>query len=97
MFGAGGSPGRADSVYAEFEAQRLAAEVNPNPEPDSAGERAEQMTRRARLVLGIAAVIGFTWFVAGPTAAAVAATIIGTVALAVVLRRRAARRGDSGS
>lgn len=97
MFGGWGNPGKADSVYAEFEAERLAAEVNPNPEPDAAGERAEQMTRRARLVLGIAAVIGFTWFVAGPTAAAAAAGIIGAIALTVALRRRAIRRGDARS
>jgi hypothetical protein len=97
MFGGQGSPGKADSVYAEFEAKRLAAEINPNPQPDAADERAERMTRRARLVLGIAAVIGFTWFVAGPAPAAAAAAVIGAVALAVALRRRAARRGDAGS
>ena len=28
----GRDPGKADRVYAEFEAQRLAAEINPNPE-----------------------------------------------------------------
>jgi hypothetical protein len=97
MFGGWGSPGKADSLYAEFEAKRLAAEVNPNPEPDAADERAERMTSLARLVLGIAAVIGFTWFVAGLAWAAVAAAIIGSAALIVALRRRAIRRGDAGS
>jgi hypothetical protein len=97
MFGGWGNPGKADSVYAEFEAKRLAAEINPNPQPDPADARAERMTRRARLVLGIAAVIAFTWFVGGPAPAAVAAAIIGAIALTVALRRRAIRRGDAGS
>ena len=93
----GGNPGKADSVYAEFEAQRLAAEINPNPESDPADARAERMTRRARLVIGTAAVIGLTWFVAGPAPAAVAAAVIGAVALAVALRRRAVRRDEAAS
>jgi membrane associated rhomboid family serine protease len=97
MFGWQGSPGSGDDVYADFEAKRLAAEVNPNPVPDPADQRAEQMTRRARLVLGIGAVIGLTWFVAGPGWAAVAAAVVGIVVLALVLRRRAVRRGDAGS
>jgi hypothetical protein len=92
MFGLGGSPGRADSVYADFEAKRLAAEINPNPEPDAADQRAERMTGMARLVLGIAAVIGATWFVAGPVPAGVVSAMIGATVLAVELRRRAARR-----
>lgn len=97
MFGWGGNPGKADSVYAEFEAQRLAAEINPNPESSPADQRAERMTGLARLVLGIAAVIGFTWFVAGPAWAAAAAAVISTVTLIVALRRRAAGRDDPGS
>jgi hypothetical protein len=73
--------GSSSNINAQIEVDRLAAHANPDPQPDPADEQAERMTRGARLVIGIAAVTGFTWFVAGPGWAAVAAVIGVAVAL----------------
>jgi Flp pilus assembly protein TadB len=86
--------GSSSNINAQIEADRLAAAANPDRQPDPAEERAERMTRRARLVVGIAAVAGFTWLVAGPGWAAVAAVIGVAVAAAVALLARRKDRED---
>ncbi len=86
--------GASNNINAQIEADRLAA-GHPR-ETDPADERAERMTRAARIVVGAAAVIGFTWFVAGNVAALIAAGVVGMVALVFALLRRIVNKAEIG-
>jgi hypothetical protein len=83
MYGWGGS---ASSINAQIEADRLAG--GHQQEPDPAGERAERMTRAARVVIGAAAAVGFTWFAAGTAAGLVALAVAVALGLGFAVRRR---------
>lgn len=78
--------GSANSINAKIELELLAAQ-NPY-EPDPAEGRAERITRAAETVVGVVAVVGVTWLVAGTTAGLIASAIAGAIGLGFAVRRR---------
>lgn len=87
--------GSANQINALIDAERLAAANRQYPDP--ADERAERMTTLARIVVGAAATVGFTWFVGGAAAGLVALAITGALGLGFVLwRRRSSRSRQTG-
>lgn len=78
--------GSANSINAKIELELLAAQ-NPY-EPDPAEERAERITRAAGTVVGVVAVVGVTWLVAGTIAGLIALAVAGAIALGFAVRRR---------
>jgi hypothetical protein len=86
----GPSPGRQDRLLAQQEADLLAA--GKPREQDPAGERAERLTNRALVVIGLAVAVGAVWVAAGTTASLVAAGIAGLIVVGLVLRWGTSRR-----
>jgi hypothetical protein len=94
MYGGFNDPGRADNMYAEAEAKRLAdiaradiARGDNGQAPDPVETRSERFTSAVWLIIGLGLAAALVWIVAGAPAGPAAAVIALIGAVAVLVRR----------
>lgn len=89
MYGGFRDPGRADNMYAEAEAKRLAdiARRDNGQAPDPVETRSERFTSAVWLIIGLGLAAALVWMVAGPPAGPIAAVVALIAAVALLVRR----------